>query len=105
MEMSVVRRWIQWSLLVLFAVCGGPVAAQQVKDHIALGLAATDAHDLRTALQHFQAALDQDSTSYEANWRAAITLLTLGEQIGDNVKSTERDSLYAQAERYARSAV
>ena len=100
-----VRRWIQWSLLVLFADCGGPVAAQQVKDHIALGLAATDAHDLRTALQHFQAALDQDSTSYEANWRAAITLLTLGEQIGDNVKSTERDSLYAQAERYARSAV
>jgi tetratricopeptide (TPR) repeat protein len=82
-----------------------PLAAQQPADHIALGVAASDAHDLRTALQHFQAALDQDSASYEANWRGALTLLTLGEQIPDASKSPERDSLYAQAEHYARRAV
>jgi tetratricopeptide (TPR) repeat protein len=105
MEISVARRWTGLAMLFLLGPLGGHAAAQQVNDHIALGIAATDAHDLRTALQHFQAALDQDSTSYEANWHAAITLLTLGEQIGEKVKSPERDSLYAQAERYARRAV
>jgi tetratricopeptide (TPR) repeat protein len=79
--------------------------AQQVEDHVALGIAASDAHDLRTALQHFQAALDQDSSSYAANWRGAITLLTLGEQLGDSGKNPERDSLYQQAQRYAGRAV
>ena len=91
--------------LCLIGPAAGPVMAQQVEDHVALGIAASDAHDLRTALQHFQAALDQDSSSYEANWRGAITLLTLGEQLGDTGKNPERDSLYQQAERYAGRAV
>jgi tetratricopeptide (TPR) repeat protein len=82
-----------------------PLAAQQVADHIAMGVAANEAHDPRTALQHFQAALDQDSSSYEASWRAALTLLDLGEQITVPGKSPERDSLYAEAERYANRAV
>jgi tetratricopeptide (TPR) repeat protein len=93
------------AVLCLIGVTAGPVAAQGVADHVALGVAANDAHDLRTALQHFQAALDQDSLSYQANWRGAIILLTLGEQIPEGVKSAERDSLYAQAEHYARRAV
>jgi tetratricopeptide (TPR) repeat protein len=92
------------AVLCLIGLTAQPVVAQQVEDHVALGIAASDAHDLRTALQHFQAALDQDSTSYEANWRGAITLLTLGEQLGDG-KNPERDSLYRQAERYAGRAV
>ena len=62
-------------------------------------------HDLRTALAHYEAALALDSTDYEANWRAAIALLDEGEQIPDSVKSPERDSLYARAERLARRAV
>lgn len=62
-------------------------------------------HDLRTALAHYQAALALDSTAYEANWRAAIALIEQGEQIPDSVKSPERDSLYARAERLARRAV
>ena len=74
-------------------------------DHIALGVTADAAHDIRTALQHYQAALDQDSTHYEANWRGAIVLLTLGEQIPGSSKNPERDSLYALAERYANRAV
>ena len=56
-------------------------------------------------LAHYQAALALDSTGYEANWRAAIALLDEGEQIPDSVKSPERDSLYARAERLARRAV
>jgi tetratricopeptide (TPR) repeat protein len=101
----VAQRGLGLAVLCLVALTAGPVVAQRVEDHVALGIAASDAHDLRTALQHFQAALDQDSSSYEANWRGAITLLTLGEQLGDTGKNPERDSLYQQAERYAGRAV
>ena len=93
------------AVLCLIGLTAEPVVAQQVEDHVALGIAASDGHDLRTALQHFQAALDQDSSSYAANWRGAITLLTLGEQLGDSSKNPERDSLYQQAQRYAGRAV
>lgn len=62
-------------------------------------------HDLPTALAHNEAALALDSLDYEANWRTAIVLLDQGEQIPDSVRSPERDSLYARAERYARRAV
>jgi tetratricopeptide (TPR) repeat protein len=101
----VAQRGFGLAVLCLVGLTTGPLMAQQVEDHVALGIAASDAHDLRTALQHFQAALDQDSSSYEANWRGAITLLTLGEQLGDSGKNPERDSLYQQAERYAGRAV
>jgi tetratricopeptide (TPR) repeat protein len=97
-----------WKIVLL---CGWPAAgatalhAQGVADHVALGVAANEARDLRMALQHFQAALDQDSSSYDANWRGALTLLDLGEQIPDSAKGDERDSLYSLAERYATRAV
>ena len=81
------------------------VFPQGPADHVALGVTADAAHDIRTALQHYQAALDQDSTNYEANWRGAMVLLTLGEQIPGTSKNPERDSLYALAERYAKRAV
>jgi regulator of microtubule dynamics protein 3 len=89
-----------WSAATVTAVY-----AQEVSDHVAMGIAANEAHDLRTALQHFQAALDQDSSSYEANWRGALTLLDLGEQTPDSAKGKKRDSLYSLAERYATRAV
>ncbi|MEP6687907.1 MAG: tetratricopeptide repeat protein [Gemmatimonadales bacterium] len=81
------------------------LAAQSAADHVALGAAAMQVHDLPTAVAHYGAALALDSTAYEANWRAAIALLDQGEQIPDSVKSPERDSLYARAERLARRAV
>jgi tetratricopeptide (TPR) repeat protein len=79
--------------------------AQTVRDHVALGIAAMQVHDLPTALAHDEAALALDSTDYEANWRAAIVLLDQGEQIPDSIRSPKRDSLYARAERLARRAV
>jgi tetratricopeptide (TPR) repeat protein len=92
-------------VLYLAALNPARLPAQQAADHVALGIAAEEAHDLKTALQHYDAALSQDSTNYEANWRGAMTLLTLGEQLGDTGKNPERDSLYQQAERYAGRAV
>ena len=64
-----------------------------------------EAHDLPTALAHYEAALALDSLAYEPSWRAAIVLLDQGEQIPDSRKSPEQDSLYARAERLARRAV
>ena len=81
------------------------LGAQGVKDHVAMGSAAMQVHDLPTALAHYEAALALDSMAYEPNWRAAIVLLDQGEQIPDSVKSPVRDSLYAGAERLARRAV
>ncbi len=81
------------------------VSAQGAADHVTMGAEARQAGDLRTALAHYEAALDLDSTNHEANWRAALVLLDMGEQIPDSVKSPERDSLYARAELLARRAV
>ena len=81
------------------------LAGQTAHDHVTMGTAALQAHDLRTGVAHYEAALATDSTDYEANWRAAMALLDLGQQIPDSVPSAERDSLYARAERLARRAV
>jgi tetratricopeptide (TPR) repeat protein len=88
--------------LLLFA---GRLDAQSVHDHVALGTAAMQVHDLPTALAHYRAALTLDSLDYEANWRASIVLLDQGELIPDSVRSPRRDSLYAEAEHLARRAV
>jgi tetratricopeptide (TPR) repeat protein len=94
-------------LLCVLVSAAGPaaLAAQDAADHVAMGAHAMESHDLRTGLAHFEAALASDSGSYEANWRAAMALLDMGEQIPDSVKSSERDSLYARAESLARRAV
>jgi tetratricopeptide (TPR) repeat protein len=91
--------------LCLAVFTAGPLVAQQAADYVALGIAATEARDLKTALQHFQAALALDSMNYEANWRAALTLGLMGDPYPMSAKSPERDSLYARAERYAKRAV
>jgi tetratricopeptide (TPR) repeat protein len=92
-------------LAVLSGVWTVPAQSQSLRDHVTLGNRALQVHDLATALAHYQAALALDSTDYEANWRAAIVLLDQGEQIPDSIKSPERDSLYAGAERLAGRAV
>ena len=48
------------------------LAGQSVADHVSMGSAAIEAHDLRTGLAHFDAALALDSSDYAANWRAAV---------------------------------
>jgi tetratricopeptide (TPR) repeat protein len=70
-----------------------------------MGVAANEAHDPKTALQHYEAALEQDSANYEANWRASLALLDVGEMTAPTGKSRKRDSLYTVAERYAKRAI
>ena len=59
----------------------------------------------REALALFQQALAHDSLDYEANWRAALALVDIGQDTPDSVKSAARDSAYLAAERFARRAV
>lgn len=79
--------------------------AQTVADHVEMGTAALQAHDLRTGLAHYEAALALDSTDYAANWRAAMALLDEGELIPDSLGGAERDTIFARAERLAKRAV
>jgi regulator of microtubule dynamics protein 3 len=72
---------------------------------IAEGVKAFNARQPDLALRHFENALAVDSTSYQANWRAALALITLGAETPESEKSPQRDSLFARAERDARRAV
>ena len=96
---------IRTALILLATAPAGSLAAQSASDHVEMGVAANEAHDPGTALEHFRAALKEDPVNYEANWRAAITLLDLTELLPDSLRRARRDSLYALAERHASRAV
>jgi tetratricopeptide (TPR) repeat protein len=94
------------ALALLLAAAHVPTtAAQTVADHVAMGVAAIEARDLRTGLAHYEAALALDSTDYPANWRTAFALLDEAELIPDSLAGVERDSLLGRAEVLARRAV
>ena len=95
---------ISLATLLLLVPPSGAVG-QTVADHVDMGVVAIAAHDLRTGLAHFEAALALDSTDYDGNWRAAFALLDQGEQIPDSIESEERDSLFARAEVLAGRAL
>ncbi|HEU4570308.1 MAG TPA: tetratricopeptide repeat protein [Gemmatimonadales bacterium] len=92
-------------LALALALAAAPAArAQTVEDHIHLGVQAVDQRDLRSARQHFEAALALDSLSYEALWRLSDCLVDIGKETPDSVRSPARDSLYHRAEELARRA-
>ena len=72
---------------------------------LAAGIAAFEARDPGAAIALFRDALAHDSLAYEPNWRLALALITLGQETPDTRSSPARDSLYAEAERRARTAV
>ena len=90
--------------LLLAAFIAPVTVAAQAPDHIALGVAQVEARNPQAALEHFKARLATDPADYEANWRAALALIDIGKQTPDSVRSAGRDSMYAEAERYARRA-
>lgn len=92
--------------LLLAAWCSVvPAQLTAQSDQIAAGIQAFDAHDFVAARLHFGAALRHDPTSYEANWRLALVLIDIAKQTPDRLRSPARDSLYRDAEYYARRAV
>ena len=61
--------------------------------------------DPRGTADRYEAILARDSLDATANWRAAVALVDIGKQTPDKGKNRTRDSLYRQAELYARRAV
>lgn len=93
-------------LALLVAPCvTSPVAAQDAAEYIRAGIEAQLARDPATGRNQMEQAIAADSTSYEAHWRLAELLVDIGKQTPDTVKSAARDSLYAEAEAHARTAV
>lgn len=77
-------------------------AQSQTMDHVALGDKDHAAHNLSSALQHYEAAIKAEPNNYQALVKAAHDAVDLGEF---DASHTERDSLYKSAEQYARRAV
>jgi tetratricopeptide (TPR) repeat protein len=94
-------------MALVLATAVPPVAAQTVAGHVTLGDDATTAVQPEVALRHFQAALALDSTSYEANWKAARAIADVAKQIEGNADSLKkrRDSLYTVGRNYAERAI
>jgi tetratricopeptide (TPR) repeat protein len=94
-------------LAVALAVTARPAVAQSAAEHIALGDSAFSALHPDQAVQHFQAAIAADSTSYEALWKAARAIADVAKQLdGDDDRSkARRDSMYTVARGFAERAV
>jgi tetratricopeptide (TPR) repeat protein len=75
---------------------------QTAEQHIVLGDREHAAHNLSSALQHYEAAIKVDPANFLALVKAAYDAVDLGEF---NPNRNERDSLYKSAEQYARRAV
>ncbi len=87
--------------LTLFA---SPLAAQTVPQHLTAGDTARCQRNPQAALMHFREALQLDSLSYEANWKAARELTDIGKLMPDSLRK-QRDSVYAEALGLAQRAV
>ena len=87
-------------VLALRLVVQGPAG------HIAAGDSVGLMHP-DVQLRHYQAALAEDSTSYQANWKAAQAIGNVAKQIQGNADSLKnrRDSLYAVGRIYAERAI
>ena len=95
------RQLIMTPLAVMLLL--SPLASQS--DPLTSGRAAMEAMDLPAARRHLEAALERSPQSYEANWRLALVTLDMGRQLSEATHKGQRDSLYLQAEKYARRAV
>jgi tetratricopeptide (TPR) repeat protein len=91
----------------MLALTARPGAAQSVAEHMPAGDSAFAALRPADALRHFQAAIAQDPTSYEALWKATRAIADVAKQIEGNARSDVQrcDSLYALGRSYAESAV
>lgn len=77
-------------------------AENDVNTHIAKGDSLYNLMDNNSALTEYIAALDIDSMSYEANWKASRAFTDVGETIEDD---DERAEYYLKGSKLARRAV
>ena len=73
--------------------------AQSVRELLTNGNPPLKGKPLAHVLQHYEAALERDSSAYDAAWKASLAAVTLAESDG------RRDELLARGIRYGRRAV
>ena len=95
---SVMRKLILSAALVL----PWATITAQANDHMIRGDEAYSALRPVDALAHYEAAVAQDSTDYDALWKASRSTADLAEYEPDKAKRAE---MYRRAERFARLAV
>lgn len=78
------------------------VSQSTAAEHIALGDSSHLAMSPAFALAHYKAALEVDSSSYEALWKASRDAVDLGEF---EPNEDQRKAYFAEGERFARRAV
>ncbi len=91
----------QFILVASLLLPCAPLSAQS-SDHLIRGDEAYAALRAVEALAHYEAAVSQDSASYDALWKASRSLADLAEYEPDK---TKRADMYVRAERLARLAV
>ncbi len=93
--------------LVLAALPAAPLVAQDIPALLARGDSAYDAFDASGAVNAFEAVLALDSSQYDANWKAARSLVDVAKQVTgrDDSLKRRRDSLYTVARGYAERAI
>ena len=91
----------QLILAVTFFVTSAQLGAQ-ANEHVSRGDDAYAALRPVDAVAHFEAAVAEDSTDYQALWKASRSLADLAEYEGDK---GNRAAMYRRAERLARLAV
>ena len=101
------KHWVAFAALIgsTFMAPLGAQSESAAAEELRRGIETHLARDPETALRYFEAALAAEPDNYEATWRASETLLDIGKQTPDSVKSPTRDSLYARAEVLGRRAV
>jgi tetratricopeptide (TPR) repeat protein len=96
---------MRFALLVTLCVTG-PLAAQEtVAAHMARGDSLRAALQSAAALAQYQDAVTVDSSSYEANWKAAREIGDVAKQLLGDSLSARRDSLYSLGRIWAERAV
>ncbi len=91
-------RYISAGMLLAASIAGAQTAA----DHIALGDKEYVAMNASAALQHYEAAIQEDPRNYEALWKASRSAVDLG---SFNLNDEKRALEFKNAELYARRAV
>lgn len=103
------------SSVLLGLATAAPLVAQKPSGHLGMGIKAHEAMKPAEALQHYRAALAEDSLNFEANWRAAMAAIETAQLLPppeaaaapaeDDENAGAPDSLYTDAETYARRAL
>ncbi|MDQ3697896.1 MAG: hypothetical protein M3373_07710 [Gemmatimonadota bacterium] len=77
-------------------------AAQSAAEHIAMGDQAYAALEPAVAVKHYEAAIEADSLSYEALWKASRSLVDMAEY---EESAEQRRAWFRSAEAYSHRAV